>query len=108
LQLLFFSALAFTWLKLTGLYPPELPSVNIDVEWLYRRAAPRLLSGLIAFVGPIDLAFRRFALVRVERAIDGVFWVHGPRGRFARTWETGSKILTVVLLFAIVLVLAYL
>jgi multicomponent Na+:H+ antiporter subunit D len=85
-----------------------LPSVNIDVEWLYRRAAPRLLSGLMAFVGPIDLAFRRIALVRVERAIDGVFWVHGPRGRMARTWETGSKILTVVLLFAIVLVLAYL
>ena len=35
LQILFFSALAFAWLKLSGLYPPELPSVNIDVEWVY-------------------------------------------------------------------------
>ena len=26
LQILFFSALAFAWLKLSGLYPPELPS----------------------------------------------------------------------------------
>jgi multicomponent Na+:H+ antiporter subunit D len=108
LQLLFFSALAFTWLKLTGLYPPELPSVNIDVEWLYRRAAPRLLAGLAGFVGPIDLAFRRIALVRLERTVEGVFWVHGPRGRIARTWETGSKILTVVLMFVIVLLLTYL
>ena len=35
-QLLFFSALAFVWLNLKGLYPPELPSVNLDVDWLYR------------------------------------------------------------------------
>jgi multicomponent Na+:H+ antiporter subunit D len=95
-------------LKLTGLYPPELPSVNIDVEWLYRRAAPRLLRGLAGFIGPIDLAFRRIALVRLERTVEGVFWVHGPRGRIARTWETGSKILTVVLMFVIVLLLTYL
>ena len=39
-QLLFFGALAFVWLNLTGLYPPELKSVNLDVEWLYRRLAP--------------------------------------------------------------------
>ncbi|MBT3172933.1 MAG: hypothetical protein HN333_16065, partial [Rhodospirillaceae bacterium] len=37
LQLLFFSALAFAWLNLAGLYPPELPSVNLDADWLYRR-----------------------------------------------------------------------
>ena len=37
LQLLFFSALAFAWLKLSGLYPPELRSVNLDAEWIYRR-----------------------------------------------------------------------
>lgn len=40
LQLLFFSALAFVWLNKKGLYPPELKSVNIDAEWLYRKALP--------------------------------------------------------------------
>ena len=40
LQLLFFSALAFVWLNKQGLYPPELHSVNIDVEWLYRKLLP--------------------------------------------------------------------
>ena len=37
IQLLLFSALAFVWLKLSGIYPPELRSVNIDVEWVYRK-----------------------------------------------------------------------
>ena len=32
LQVLFFSALAFTVLKLTHVYPPELPSTNLDVD----------------------------------------------------------------------------
>ncbi|MGQ8366838.1 Na(+)/H(+) antiporter subunit D [Glaciecola sp. 1036] len=41
LQLLFFSALAFVWLNKMGLYPPELRSVNLDVEWLYRKALPK-------------------------------------------------------------------
>ena len=40
IQLLFFSALAFVWLQKQGLYPPELHSINIDVEWLYRKLFP--------------------------------------------------------------------
>ena len=40
LQLLFFSALAFVWLNKQGLYPPELRSVNLDVEWFYRKLIP--------------------------------------------------------------------
>ena len=42
LQLLFFSALAFVWLNNKGLYPPELRSVNIDVEWFYRKMMPSI------------------------------------------------------------------
>jgi len=38
LEILLFSALAFTLLNLWGKYPPELPSVNLDVDWLYRKA----------------------------------------------------------------------
>jgi multicomponent Na+:H+ antiporter subunit D len=46
LQLLFFSALAFAWLNTAGLYPPELHSVNLDVDWFYRRWAPAWLQRL--------------------------------------------------------------
>lgn len=51
LQLLFFSALAFVWLQKRGLYPPELPSINIDAEWLYRKLLPccwRIISNCSA------------------------------------------------------------
>ena len=37
LQILLFSALAFTLLNLWGKYPPELPSVNLDIDWVYRK-----------------------------------------------------------------------
>jgi len=40
LQLLFWSALAFTVLKLTGLYPPEMRSTNLDCDWTWRRLVP--------------------------------------------------------------------
>ncbi len=36
-QLLFFSALAFTLLLLSGVYPPEMRAVNLDADWLYRK-----------------------------------------------------------------------
>ncbi len=41
-QLLFFSALAFIWLQLKNIYPPELKSTNIDSEWLYRKCCPAI------------------------------------------------------------------
>ncbi len=47
LQLLFFSALAFVWLNKQGLYPPELRSVNIDMDWFYRKALPALSIGVV-------------------------------------------------------------
>ena len=37
LEILLFSALAFTLLNLWGKYPPELPSVNLDADWIYRK-----------------------------------------------------------------------
>ena len=46
LQLLCFAALAFAWLNTARLYPPELHSVNLDVDWLYRRWAPLRLQQL--------------------------------------------------------------
>jgi multicomponent Na+:H+ antiporter subunit D len=36
-QLLFFSALAFTLLLMSGIYPAEQRCVNLDVDWFYRK-----------------------------------------------------------------------
>jgi multicomponent Na+:H+ antiporter subunit D len=63
LQLLLFSALAFAWLKLTHVYPPELRSVNLDVDWLYRRLVPRALDRVIGTTGGL----RRRTVGTVQR-----------------------------------------
>ena len=70
-QLLFFGALAFIWLNLSGLYPPELKSLNIDVEWLYRRAAPRLAMAVGEIIGRADRAAPRAVPDRLDAAKNG-------------------------------------
>ena len=54
LQLLFFSALAFTWLMRTGYYPPEMPSVNLDCDVVYRKLLPRLARQFFARFEVLD------------------------------------------------------
>ena len=89
-QLLLFSALAFTFLQLTGLYPPELRSTNLDFDWTYRRLLPAAVR-VTARVG------RRVADVLsvaagavMNRSYALVHLLHGPEGVFARTWTTGA------------------
>ena len=57
LEILLFSALAFTLLNLWGKYPPELPSVNLDVDWIYRKLGRGFLGlGAIFWNGTNNLA----------------------------------------------------
>lgn len=106
-QLLFFSALAFIFLKLTHLYPPELLSINIDAEWAYRRLLPRMVNGMVALFAPLDRAMRGLTLARLERFVERLYRHHGPEGIMARTWPTGSTALWVAILLAIYLLLSY-
>ena len=48
-EILLFSALAFTILNLRGKYPPELPSVNLDIDWVYRKAGRSFLLSMSVF-----------------------------------------------------------
>ena len=98
LQLLIFSALAFTVLNLTGLYPPERRSVVLDSDWSYRRALPALVAGVERAGGRawddlLDAA--RGGLDAVHR---GIYRLTGPEGVFARTWTTGSIALSAALM----------
>ncbi|QKX17241.1 Na(+)/H(+) antiporter subunit D [Microbulbifer sp. YPW1] len=105
LQLLFFSALAFVWLNLRHLYPPELPSVNLDAEWLYRRLLPDAARGLFGGLFALDKRLRATATRGVERLITGLADHHRADGILARNWLTGSMVAGVVLLLAIYLIL---
>ncbi|MEA1966866.1 MAG: Na(+)/H(+) antiporter subunit D, partial [Thermodesulfobacteriota bacterium] len=41
-ELLFYSALAFTLLLLSGIYPAEMRCINVDFDWFYRKPLNRL------------------------------------------------------------------
>jgi multicomponent Na+:H+ antiporter subunit D len=53
LLLLFGASSAFTILMLTGIYPPEKRSINIDTDWFYRKAAPVVVSLIGIPIGKI-------------------------------------------------------
>jgi multicomponent Na+:H+ antiporter subunit D len=107
-QLLFFSALAFTILKLTHIYPPELPGVNIDAEWLYRKVMPGFVRTFLATFGPLDKSIRNAAVGSVKGIIGSISRTHGPGGIMARTWHTGDMAMWVLILLAAYLIFYYL
>jgi len=96
LQLLLFSALAFTWLMRTGVYPPELRSTNLDFDVVYRRCIPALSNAFFRVLTPLD-QFCRNGTVRVINSIIMVFFRYlGPRGLLARTSSTGGMVFWVL------------
>ena len=107
-QLLFFSALAFVFLQLTKLYPPELPGINIDSEWIYRWLLPRAARSLLDQAHILGVRLERGLRHGLDIWIQRVFHLHGPQSVLARTWQTGSTVMMVAALFAVVLLFSYL
>lgn len=109
LQLLFFSALAFVWLNLKNMYPPELPSTNLDTDWLFRKLAPGFL--LPIYYSLIDALDRAETAVKggINRMINNSYDQdkERPKGYFAQLWPTETMVFWVALLLAGILLLYY-
>ncbi len=103
LQLLLFSALAFTFLMKTGLYPPELRSTLLDSDWIYRRAVPRAWGAAGAAYARGLVALRGATAPLLARASDRLRQVYQPGGVLGEPWPTGATAL-----WAAILLLAYL
>lgn len=106
-QLLFFSALAFVWLQLKGLYPPELPGINIDAEWAYRKALPAVghwVRDTATAMRTEWLAVRGAAL---RNANDSIYRLHGPDGVFGRSWPTGRMAFWATVMLGAYVLLSY-
>ncbi|MFZ0447829.1 MAG: Na(+)/H(+) antiporter subunit D [Desulfatiglandaceae bacterium] len=73
-QLLFFSALAFTLLILSGIYPAEMRAINLDIDWVYRKG------------GRIFYSLMNWSLNGLNRVSEQVFMkgITGIAARFAR------------------------
>ena len=79
-QLLFFSALAFIFLQLRGLYPPELRSTNIDAEYFYRRLAPRAIRRLEALTTQFYQRLQQLGNHWIGSTIHWFAFLYRPRG----------------------------
>jgi multicomponent Na+:H+ antiporter subunit D len=107
LQLLLFSALAFTVLMLTGLYPPELRSVNLDADWLYRRAAPAFFRDLGLVTGQIWNGLLGAGIGFVRMSIATAIRICGPHGPVGGAMSIGSGVALVIALLLASLVFAF-
>ena len=105
LQLLFFSALAFVWLNKQGLYPPELHSVNLDVEWIYRKLLPatgrHLHQRIVALRSSLADAF----MASSEGARQLVQRSRFSSHHLAASWPTGSMVLWIAVILGVYLLL---
>lgn len=104
LQLLMFSALAFAVLFLTGMYPPEIKSLNLDTDWLYRKAAVSIIKPVHSFVGNTQAQiFNGLATVAVG-SVKKIDRIAGPQAWLSRTIDsTGMVALVIGTLFVFLL-----
>jgi multicomponent Na+:H+ antiporter subunit D len=107
-QLLFLSALAFTLLMRTGIYPPELRSTNLDFDWFYRRFGRLLYDRLGRAADATWAAIVRGSMRGVQAAVVGLQRYHGPDGIWERTWPSGRMAFWATTMLAAYLILSYL
>jgi multicomponent Na+:H+ antiporter subunit D len=107
LQLLMFSALAFTFLMLTGLYPPELKSTNLDSDWIYRRLIPKFIRTAGQKIAIIDQHIRGQLLLLVRRIMSATERWNGMNSGFAKTAPISSMAFFALSFLAVFLVLYF-
>ncbi len=105
LQLLLFASLAFTLLIRTGLYPPEVRSVNLDLDVVYRKTVPAIWAATLRTGGALARAgapVRR----RTERQWVSVTRPLRPGGRAALPASTHLMVGWAALLLGLILLVA--
>lgn len=107
LQLLLFAALAFVFLWKVGLYPPELRSVVLDVDWVWRRLLPQAWSG-VSEVWMIGQRWFLGTAIRARRNLLSMTEAYlSPWTRFGEPWPTGATAMWAAVLLLAYLLIAY-
>ena len=100
LQLLLFAGLSFfLLLKVVG--PKD--KITLDLDWLYRVGAPALLGKLAYPIQRIDAGVRQLAMRALDSLLGHVRHHYGKDGTLASTWPSGSMVLWVGLMLAVLL-----
>ena len=107
LQLLCFALLAFAVLMRSGIHPPEIRAVNVDVDWIYRRLIPKLYRPIAALIGLIWTALSEAALKNLGQFQNLLYRWHSPETGMARVRPTGAMVIWVAILLAVTLIASY-
>lgn len=99
MQLLFFATLAIVWMHRSGRYPAEIPSTNLDADWVTRRLVPgfarRAHAWLAAVYERLGNSVWRAGSTLVMRSVD--------RG-LGRAWSVSGMVLWALAVFTAVLI----
>ncbi len=99
-QLLLYAMLAFVWLNLRGVYPPEKVAINLDAEWFYRRFLRRFVEKASVFLEGYDSDFRIRTQGRINGLIAYLAQRHYPTGKGAVIRPTGNMVMYIAILLA--------
>ena len=106
LELLLFAGLAFVVMMRMGVYPPELPQINLDTDWVYRRGLPPVVRDVYALAGWVRahawnmLAGARDAVLSIAR-----HHAEPPRGKLGEPWGSSSTVMWAALILGLMLLL---
>ena len=107
LQLLCFALLAFVVLMRTGIHPPEIRAVNLDVDWIYRRLIPTLYATISAKVFRSFLLLETMATTIIQIIVKGLYRLHGPETGVSRMRGVGEMVMWIAVLLGIALTASY-
>ena len=107
LQLLCFALLAFAVLMRSGIHPPEIRAVNLDVDWIYRHFIPKLYRPIAALIGLIWTALSEATLKNLGQFQNLLYRWHSPETGMARVRPTGAMVIWVAILLAVTLIASY-
>ena len=107
LQLLCFALLAFVVLMRTGIHPPEIRAVNLDVDWIYRRLIPTLYKIIYAGVAKIFQLLDALVNTMIQLLVKELYKLHGPETGVSRMRGVGAMVIWVAILLGVALILSY-
>lgn len=99
-QLLFFAMLAFVWLNLQGVYPPEKVAINLDAEWFYRRFLRRIVEKFGSLINISDNEMRKKAERKINQLTSYLAQRHYPTSQGAVIRPTGNMVMYIAILLA--------
>jgi multicomponent Na+:H+ antiporter subunit D len=108
MQLLLLASMAFTLLIRTGLYPPEVRSVNLDADVVYRRLLPSTWNTLSQNAFQLRETISAPLRSGAERALAAATASLRLNGRLATPWSTTLMVWSAAMVLGAALLLALL